>query len=700
MNFFADEKNNRKIFWALLAVIFLVLLLITPDYGISGDDATQWRYGTSVWNYLKTFGADKTAVTGKYLENTQTLYGGIVDGVAAMLIDIFKPENEFIVRHYWIMLFGFMGIIYTGLLARKITGSWLGGILSVLFIVFTPRFFGEICNNPKDIPFAATYVMALYYIILWVENLAAPKWKYTVLLGIAIMLCLGIRIGGLLLLAYLFLAYVITMWQSKTYKNSAAVKTTVVHGVVLLLIGYFGACLWWPYAWEDPISHPYEAFKVMSDYPAIIKMLFEGQIVYSSFLPAYYTPKFIAITLPLFALVGIAGTIVMLTNKEFRARYRFLWLIIFSWAFPVFYIVYKHSVVYDGMRHTLFVLPAIAITTAVFFYYLLQKFREKRPVSLAIAGVLAILVALPARYSFANHPNQYIYFNELIGGVKGAYGIYETDYYMNSIKEGFDWLNENELAKLNTKDSVVLATNCVEPIFQYMLRSKVPLKIKYVRYYQKNADDWDYGIFYGRFLDREELQKGFFPAKNAIHNVTADGVTLTTILKNDPERLGYKGYDAMLMKDSLNAVYYLNAAIKKDPYDIELWGHLANTYYTMNKMKEAKEAIDKAREISTIDIITADLAGQIALKSGDINSALQLYSEITENYPQQGEGYLGLARAQAAQGNFSLALDNISTALDYSPYLQQQAYRLAGMIYQATGDMEKAQKFLNMAEGR
>ena len=46
-----------------------------------------------------------------------------------------------------------------------------------------------------------------------------------------------------------------------------------------------------------------------------------------------------------------------------------------------------------------------------------------------------------------------VYFNEFTGGIDGAYGHYETDYYMNSIKQAFFKLaKEKDL--YNTKDSV------------------------------------------------------------------------------------------------------------------------------------------------------------------------------------------------------------------------------------------------------
>lgn len=57
-----------------------------------------------------------------------------------------------------------------------------------------------------------------------------------------------------------------------------------------------------------------------------------------------------------------------------------------------------------------------------------------------LKGVMVVvfvgLLFLPARHMAVNHPNDYVYFSELVGGLRGAYGDYETDYYYNSLKKG------------------------------------------------------------------------------------------------------------------------------------------------------------------------------------------------------------------------------------------------------------------------
>jgi len=639
----------KKIFWSLLAAIFILMVFYTPQYGITGDDVTQYNYGKSVWAYISSFGNDKTAVTGKYLENTQTLYGGFFDGISTMMISIFHPKDEFLFRHYWVMLFGFLGYLATGLLAKEL-GGWRAAIISVIFLLFTARYFGESFNNPKDTPFAASYVLCMYAIIVWLKNIEAPSSKHTIIMGLAIALCVSIRIGGVLMVAYLGLFYVITVWQKKLYKDkklSASLKHIVVAGVV----AYIGAILWWPYALESPLSNPLEALKVMSSYPLVVRMIFEGHRIDTSQLPWYYLPKWLCIGLPLYLLIGFIGGSALIVYLSRRFKSTYLWMVVFVAIFPVFFIIYNHSTVYDGLRHALFTIPAMVIIAALFYIYLFDLAKSKA-MRYALAAIVVILVALPARFMLANHPNEYVYFNEIAGGIKGANGIYETDYYMNSVKQAYEWLVKNELEKLPSKDTVVVATNCIEPLQQYDKLSPVVFKITYSRYYQKNQQDWDYGIYYGRFLDKGQLQNGYFPSTMAIHVISADGVPLCTILKNDPERNGFKGYSAMKQNDAQKAVEYFTKAATKYPEDMEVWDYLGEIYLATNNLQLAANAADKAMAISPLDLQSAMLAGEIALKQHDYKKALQIFGELSDEYPTMEEPQKGMQMARAGMGNF------------------------------------------------
>lgn len=62
-------------------------------------------------------------------------------------------------------------------------------------------------------------------------------------------------------------------------------------------------------------------------------------------------------------------------------------------------------------------------------------------------------IMLPLIWSFKNHPNEYCYFNEMEGGINGAYGNFETDYWMNSTRESSQWLREQIVASSGKKPS-------------------------------------------------------------------------------------------------------------------------------------------------------------------------------------------------------------------------------------------------------
>ena len=67
-----------------------------------------------------------------------------------------------------------MGIFFTGLLARE-AGSWRTGLIGLLILTFSPYFFGHAMNNPKDIPFASSFVMSLYFIVRYLKQLPKPS---------------------------------------------------------------------------------------------------------------------------------------------------------------------------------------------------------------------------------------------------------------------------------------------------------------------------------------------------------------------------------------------------------------------------------------------------------------------------------------------------------------------------------------------
>ena len=60
----------------------------------------------------------------------------------------------------------------------------------------------------------------------------------------------------------------------------------------------------------------------------------------------------------------------------------------------------------------------------------------------AATGLLLAACALPLPTLVRLHPYQMTYFNAAVGGLAGANGRYETDYWLSSYKEAIEWVNQ------------------------------------------------------------------------------------------------------------------------------------------------------------------------------------------------------------------------------------------------------------------
>ncbi len=261
----------------------------------------------------------------------------------------------------------------------------------------------------------------------------------------------------------------------------------------------------------------------------------------------------------------------------------------------------------------------------------------------AITGLLVIGLLLPARWCIANHPNEIVYFNELVGGINGAYGHYETDYYMNSLKQA-----SYKLAKMkdlfNTKDTIVVATNAIEPVIHYFSVINPKIVCSYIRYYQRYEKKWDYALIYTRFLDKDLLLNNHFPPANTIAVIKADNVPLCAIVQKDPEFLAYKANEFMKANNFDSAIVYFAKHLQKEPDDESSYDNyaiaLANKSQLLAKegrnseavtaMNDAINALNNKLKFTPDDLQTLDLQYKLYQATGDKVHAQQAASRIQE----------------------------------------------------------------------
>jgi hypothetical protein len=92
------------------------------------------------------------------------------------------------------------------------------------------------------------------------------------------------------------------------------------------------------------------------------------------------------------------------------------------------------------LRHFLFLLPGIALL-AGYGAACLIRLVQRTNLRLLVTFGLVIMVSQSLVPIIRLHPYQYCYFNALTGGLLGAEGRYETDYWVTSYKEAAEWIN-------------------------------------------------------------------------------------------------------------------------------------------------------------------------------------------------------------------------------------------------------------------
>lgn len=561
------EPLAKKLFLGFAAGLLLLMVSVSHQYGISGDENFHRMYGHHIVDYYKTFGKDTTAATTNGPDSLMVFYGGFYDGTAAMLSRTMPSVNEWDIRHAWNSMFGWFAMFCAGLVVVEIAG-WQAGLLTLILMAFSPRFFGESMNNPKDITMAAGYMITYVFIIKFLKQLPKPTLKTAIGLGLSIGMAMGIRIGGLLLIPYLFLFYGMAMWMllgSEVFnfsKFGENIWPSFKFALLASVMGYFVSLLFWPYGLVAPFSHPFEALNVAQKFPVQIRILFEGASISSTEVPWHYIPKWMLISTPLFGLIGLVLSFILVPQMAREKKLLLLGFLYFTIVFPIGYVIYKKSVLYDTMRHFFFVYPSIIMLAALAFNYIINILSKN--MKYAAVAVLLVLVALPARFMFANHPNEYVYFNEIVGGIKGAYGNYETDYYMNSVKQCADWMKAHENLKRTDGRKTTIYSNAIAPTYFYFIHDTSYVGTGYASYRARSEKDADYEIMYNRFVDRELLLNGCFPPEQAVHTIYADGVPLSCVVRKD-DRSEYQGINAVKNNDFENGIRLLEPYCAKYP---------------------------------------------------------------------------------------------------------------------------------------
>ena len=631
-----QERLWKILFWSFAAIILLCMLITAPRTGIAGDeclDGLNGKYSLEYYANGDTTFADYTKVPELHSHPHLKYYGSGYEIVPAIALKYFNlpAAKEFAFRHILCALFGFLLILFTGLIGRLLK-DWKLGLISLLMITLTPVVFGLSFLDTKDIPMAAGFAMATYAFMALFKSLPNFKIKDIVLAIVGIAMAVSIRIGGLMLPIYLVAGFVLMLLFDKekrqlAFKPSNNLWKTLGVGSLIVVVGSLaGLCFYPNFFHEGPVEHIKGALSLVSKFPQFIPMVFDGKMIDSLHLPDYYLLKSFVYTIPLFVF---AAAILFLINivRVFRKNSAFdIVFLLFTMLFPLIYISVKDANIYNGWRHETFVYPGFVVLASSGFYETTLWFRGRKFGNVwrwICLGVAVVSVAPTTIWMIRNYKYTYSYYNML---VSDPYLHYDLDYYESSSTLAYDWFREHELPKC---DSIVtISTKIQTPVaYAAALGDTDRVKVQTAEYMEFARVDCDYSIINYQCIKTKAVED-FFPPKGTIHVEYVGGKPVCALVKRN--KLDSKGIRLCEEYKYKEALLWLDSAYNYDTNNFGIWFWIGLANFQLQNHQQGIKFLQK--DLSFIvnkETYCIDNAyiGVMQYEIGEYNNAIQSLKE-------------------------------------------------------------------------
>jgi hypothetical protein len=284
-----------------------------------------------------------------------------------------------------------------------------------------------------------------------------------------------------------------------------AVSVILIYGLTAAVVTYLA----WPALWGNPVAEFWTRLTGSMRFDQPHDVIFEGAIFVSSGLPAHYLPKLLLIQSPATMLLAVPLGLFMAVRSARRREVdgALVILLVLWFGLPFLAQILFAIPLYGNTRQLLFA----TVPLAVFAGIGLESVR--RALNRRWAQGIAILLALaPGVFHIVRfHPYEYVYYNELVGGVRGAEGSFEMDYWCTSYRELVEQLNSDA-----PPDARVVAWGPVEAATE-LARSDLIV--------EPTMPGWE-GADYRMACGRGLLDASFFAGTRVLHEVRRDGVLL------------------------------------------------------------------------------------------------------------------------------------------------------------------------------
>jgi Dolichyl-phosphate-mannose-protein mannosyltransferase len=500
------------------------------DFGTTWDDPFHAKVGALALRYFESGGRDLAIAA----YDDARFYGPLHDLIPAMLRGSDAPLDaaHFDLRHLWNAFFALLLVPALWRFGRALN-SRTAGWIAVVALLAQPRFLGDVFLNSKDIPFAVG--VAWFHLgLLRVLGARSASWRDWIAFGGGFGLALLERPGGFVLL---FVEALVAFGVRDALRGGArdAARPSFLVGFgAALAIAWVAMIAPWPSAHHAPLLHPLRTMGAAARFYTEYPVLWDGAFRSSAALPRTYLPFFLAVTMPLtiagLALLGLIGGVRDLVRRPASRRALVVGLLCAWIVVPVGAAVVLRPNLYDGIRHFSFVLPAVALFAAYGFQ---MAWRIGGTMRAPARLVAAIALLAPFHSVVRLHPYESTYFNPLVGGVAGASGRFETDYFATAYREAMHRVAN--VAARHSQRRFVVWVGGSESMFDGV-RAHAPANVELVLVRPDREHPAELPIGVDAYLGcvRFGLAEDVFAATPIVARIGRDAATFAVIRSRDP----------------------------------------------------------------------------------------------------------------------------------------------------------------------
>ena len=426
---------NKNLFNLFLLFYFFIAISASLKTGITHDERFD----------LHNYQLNKNIISNFFLNtdlNTEYLYGEkafmtAFYGIGFHLLSFpfeqilnfldldFDLTNEGrlqILKHPSIIILFIISGIYFKKLIYLTTASKNFSTLASIFYLMYPYIIGHSFFNIKDSPFMSVWLICTFFIATIVKDFLFKekiRLKKIVILGCLTSILISIRIVGFLILLE-YLIFLIILLSNTNIDIKSFLKKTFKPIIIFLLTLIISVYILHPHFWKNPETLFY-ALDFFKNHVQTVCTITLGTCMKAQDLPSSYLPIWFFFKLPIIVILGLL--LFPFTDKKiFKKKINVLIIgsLISTILLILSLLILTKAIIYDELRHVLFLIPLILIIS----FTALSNFFSKK-------NLFTFFLIYIFFFSFQNikiFPYNYLWLNNMSSFLKVS-GNFELDYW-------------------------------------------------------------------------------------------------------------------------------------------------------------------------------------------------------------------------------------------------------------------------------